>query len=281
MIGDGKSVMRVRHVIAHFLLLTFVLAVASCKRESVSNNNATANAPANTSGETSTTPPFSTKEPERYQATVVVSTTLGSQTGGAPSVSREIFRARDGERQRDEYELMPGLKLVRLQLPGGNFVLYPAKKLYAEETTGAEAKDASKSAPTGLTPESLMNSSLGGARYEKLGTEAIGGRNTTKYRATVTGKTGEAKNVTTETLFWVDEALGMVIKSETTSTGEGASASKYTMEVRDLKTDVDAALFEVPKDYKKTNYKDILGEGLLSLPSLLGGDKDEQATKKR
>jgi len=63
--------------LALLCLLTLALAAASCKREDVSGNQNTANVPA-ASGKPSSVPPFQTKEPERYQATRVVTSSADS-----------------------------------------------------------------------------------------------------------------------------------------------------------------------------------------------------------
>lgn len=242
----------------YLLLLTLWLGTASCKRSDVAGNQnggANGNVPA---GEEATRPPFATKEPERYQATRVI--TGGSGSGEAAAVNSQTFIARDGDKRREDYESPAGLKLSLLQLPGANYVLIPAKKIYAELTQeGAGGRD--ESVPPDFSPDKLLNEARTEARYENLGAETINGRATRKYRVTVRGKTGAAKEVTTETLIWVDEQLGMPVKSETISSGGGASAaSKVVMELRDIKEIVDEGLFDLPQDYKRVEYKEILAQ---------------------
>jgi hypothetical protein len=241
-------------------LLTLAFSAASCKRSQVAGN---ANeAPATTAaGETSTTPPFSTKEPERYQATMVTAGSLGEKSnipGMSLLTTREVLVARNGEKRRMDAEPLPGLKVSYLQLSSGSYVLVPARKIYAEFGPGDALKGA-KNSSSDFSPDKLLNESVaGGARYENLGAEDVGGRATTKYRVTMTGRTGEAKASTTETLIWIDESLGMPVKSETTITGGAANGVKYSTELRDIKQDVDQSLFELPPDYKKVDYKEIM-----------------------
>jgi hypothetical protein len=276
---------------AYILSFAFVLtlSVTACKRSGVegnangvaSNANSTANA-----DNTTKTPPFSTKEPERYEATMVMTGSLGGNAQAIPGIgnllSREVKIARDGERRRVDYELIPGARMSDLQIPAGHYMLLHSKKLYAEVKPGAagDITSAARNLPSDFSPDKLINESNPGANYEKLGTEVINGRTTTKYRVTITGK-GEASGAQTETLVWVDESLGMPVKSETTSTGERASGSKVTMELRDIKQEVDPALFDLPKDYKKVSADEITSQMLPSLGGLLGGDGEENRRAKR
>lgn len=233
------------------LVLIVVATGVSCKREgtgNVSDEQATNNNLSATD-ETLAVPPFQTKEPERYQAKRISSLS-----------NTELLIARDGEKRREEYALGTGEKVVSLQLPEGIYLLYPSKKLYAELRLdgGNSGGDAGRSLPADFSPDKLLNQSLGGARYEKLGAEDVNGRATVKYRVTMTGKTGEAKSVKTESLIWIDESLGMPVRSETSVTGEGVAGAKYSTELRDIRLDVDQSLFELPADYRKVDYKDIL-----------------------
>jgi outer membrane lipoprotein-sorting protein len=258
------------------------------KSASNANGNTANSNAAETANDTSTTPPFATKEPERYQATMSLTGNLGGQAQSIPGLSnltnRQMFIARDGDRRRVDYELIPGMKMSYLQLGTERYVLLPSRKMYAELKLDRKdgAADPTKSITSDFSPERLLNESRTGSRFEKLGTEEVNGRTTTKYRVTTTGKTGEAKGVTTETIIWVDESLGMPVKSETTAAGGQSGGSKFTMELRDIKLDVEAALFELPQDFKKVEYRDISAQMFSSLPNLLGGDRDESAgsTKK-
>jgi outer membrane lipoprotein-sorting protein len=256
-------------------LLTLALFVASCKRAGTdgnANSGPTAGQ-TNAVGETSTTPPFATKEPERYQATMLITSSLGEQSnvpGMSGLTTKEMFIARDGEKRRVDTELSPGMKVSYLQTSSGRYMLVPGRKIYAAFDANGEsgATASSKNLSSDFSPEKLLNQSAGGARYEKLGAEDLGGRATVKYRVTTSGKTGEAKNVTTESLIWIDETLGMPIKSETTLTGGTTNGVKYSTELRDIRQEVDASLFELPPDYKKVDYKDIFSQVMPAVPGL-------------
>jgi hypothetical protein len=236
-------------------LLTLLLTNASCKKSGGAGNQNAADGAANgaRSG-TSATPPFATKEPERYQATRIIRSSGGAETATNDAPDSQTFIARDGDRRREDYEAVTGEKISYLQLPEGMYVLLPAKKLYAElkaEASGARDERAS-SVPPDFSPDKLLNETRPEALYEKLGAEDLNGRATSKYRVIVRGKTGAAGAVvTTESFVWVDESLGMPIKTETTSTGGQSSGARVTMELRDIKETVDANVFDLPADYRK------------------------------
>jgi hypothetical protein len=232
------------------LLLTLALATASCKRSDVSEdkNQNSAGAPA-AGSKASSVPPFATKEPERYQATRIV--TSSADAGGGS----QTFIARDGERRREDYEAGAGERVAYLQLPEGSYVLLPAKKLYAElksETGGDRGAHAAR-IPPDFSPEKLLNEARPETLYERLGEENLNGRSTVRYRVTVRGQKGGG--VTSESLVWVDEALGMPVKTETTSTG-----ASVTMELRDIKETVDAGVLELPADYKRVAPEEIFAQ---------------------
>jgi hypothetical protein len=264
------------------LVLSSVIFGAACKRSAV-ESNANSNAANSNSAaeETSSTPPFQTKEPERYQATMVISGDLGGQAQSIPGLSnitdRQMFVARDGDKRRVETELLPGVKVAFLQLPAGRYLLYPAKKLYAEvkldDSSGSQYSGLG--VPSDFSADKLVNTVPTGAKYEKLGTEEVNGRMTTKYRVTNARAAG-SDAASLETTIWADESLGMPIKSVTTSTG----GAKYTTELRDIKQEVDAQQFELPKDYQKVEYNEIISKALPSLPDLLGSGKENKKGKK-
>jgi outer membrane lipoprotein-sorting protein len=248
--------------LAVLFLLTFLLATASCKRSEVASNqnSGAANAGGGTE-ETLATPPFATKEPEHYQALRVITSSAGKEansSGAVDSLESQTFIARDGDRRREDYEMPEGTKVSFLQLPNGTYVLLPKKKMYAEwkPEAGSGGEGRMASVPPDFSPDKLLNEARPEAHYEKLGVETIDGRATSKYRVILRGKTGAAKETTTESLVWVDEALGMPIKSEMTST----SGARVLMELRDIKERVEASLFELPQDYRKVEEREIFAE---------------------
>jgi len=226
------------------------------------NQNGSATNSNSATEETLTTPPFATREPERYQALRVIESSTNGNGGAAGVLNSQTFIARDGDRRREDYETVAGAKVSLLQLPNGTYVLLPDKKLYAElkpEASGLTDKQAAN-VPSDFSPERLLNEARPAAHYEKLGTEDVNGRAAVKYRVTLKEGTGTAKEVTTECLVWVDEGLGMPIKSEMTATGGGVGGAHVTMELRDIKETVDDSLFQLPTDYRKVEAADIFAQ---------------------
>jgi hypothetical protein len=225
------------------------------------------------SADTSSTPPFATKEPERYQATRIITTSeSAAEAGVGVEPGSRTLIARDGERRREDYESSSGEKISYLQLPEAMYVLLPAKKLYAElkpEMRGADGEPAA-SLPPDFSPDKLLNETRPESHYEKLGTETVGGRAATKYRVITGGKTGAAKEVRTETIVWVDESLGMPIKTETTSTGTAGFLARVTMELRDIKETVDAGMLELPSDYRKVETRELFAQTNPASPGRTG-----------
>ena len=262
-----------------FLVLTVSASGTSCKRSRVENSG-NSGAASNSDGMTQT-PPFQTREPERYQWTRVITAVSSTHTAstGEPAVTQSVFMARDGDKRREDYELPQGVKMTVLRLPEGSYTLYPSKKMYAE--IGADSSREQSRATPDFSAEKMVNASRTGARYEKLGTEEMAGRMTTKYRVTVEGTASGAVSV--ETIVWIDESLGMPIRSESTSRSEAMGESKHTVEYRDIKLEADASLFVLPKDYRKVTRAEIERETLANLPGVMGGDNEEnkERAKKR
>ena len=211
-----------------------LLAIASCRSDTLTTSG-------NQSSDTvvSSTPPFQTKEPERYHA--VRTTTVVSAAGETLVTKTSVTR--DGEMRRQESD-----KVVYLDVPEGKFVLLPAEKVYAdladESTINAD--------PSEISPEGLLHEDSESTSYQKLGAESISGRNTNKYRIVV--NSSAPSNVSqSETLMWIDDALQMPVKSETKS----ADGTRVTMELSEIKLEVDKDLFKVPKDYQKLTLSEL------------------------
>lgn len=216
-----------------------LLAIAACRSQSESLTSETS------SQDTvvSSTPPFQTKEPERYSAVRTVTTV--SATGETLVTKTSV--ARDGDMRRHESDV-DSRTIVYIDAPEGRFVLLPEEKVYAdltEESTIA-ADDLE------VSPERLLHEDVETTSYQKLGMEIIAGRNANKYRIAV--NSSAAANVSqSETLMWIDEALQMPVRSETKS----SDRTRVTMELSEIKLEVDKDLFKVPKDYQKLLFSEL------------------------
>jgi hypothetical protein len=213
-----------------------LLVIASCRSQSESITPS-----GNQSADTvvSSTPPFQTKEPERYRAVRTITTV---NAAGETLVTKTSV-ARDLEMRRHESG-----KVVYLDVKEGKFVLLPAEKVYADLTD----QSTMNADPPEISPEGLLHEESESTSYQKLGAESIDGRNTNKYRIVV--NSSPPSNVSqSETLMWIDEALQMPVRSETKS----ADGTRVTMELSEIKLEVDKDLFKVPKDYQKLTFSEL------------------------
>ncbi|HEU4769458.1 MAG TPA: hypothetical protein VFS77_18980 [Pyrinomonadaceae bacterium] len=223
------------------LLLLVLLAGASCRNAS----EPTTNEAASNEQVVATTPPFQTKEPDRYHATRIITVV----TPNGETVVTKTLIARDGPLRREEFETA-SQRIVYLETGEGRFVLLPEAKVYAAVTSDDEAAIDRESEES--SPDRLLHLEPISTSYQAMGTEVIAGRNARKYRVVVNNSTLE--NVTqNETLIWIDETLNMPVKSETKS----ADGARTTMELTDVGIDPDFGLFEVPAGYEKIAFPEL------------------------
>lgn len=218
-----------------------LLSAASCRKagEPVANENAASEIVV------STTPPFQTKEPDRYHAT----RTITIVTPGGQSVATKTLIAKDGPLRREESETA-SQRIVYLETREGRFILLPEPKVYAAVTADDEAALDVETEEN--SPDRLLHLEPISTSYQSMGTEVITGRNTRKYRVTVNSST--PGNVSqSETIIWVDETLNMPVKSETKSP-DGATT---TMELSNIAVDPDFGLFAVPDGYEKIPFSQL------------------------
>lgn len=197
----------------------------------------------------SSTPPFQTKEPQRYRATRTITTLTAADI---EEITKN-FIARDGELRREETDA-GGRRVVYLNLPEGRFVLLPEEKVFADATnvehleSGLDSNGESESSPDRL----LHTEPISTTTYQRISAESVNGRNAQKYRVVVNSSTG-ANVSATETVVWVDEILQMPIKSEMKT----ANGTRWTMELTDIVLEVDPGVFRIPEDYKKIAFSEL------------------------
>ena len=206
----------------------------------------------------SKTPPFSTREPDRYQA---VRTITSTETGSSQIRVSRSKTARDGSMRREEYETATGDSLVYLEIPAGRFVLLPSARLMADLNA------ASPNYPVELPPQALegelstdrlLNQLPVETRYQPLGTETVNGRSAMKYRV-LTSSTASANSPGGETLIWVDDGLKMPVKWEIRTTSSDRQ-TKTVMELSEINLLVDAGTFALPTDYRRVNSGSLPGQ---------------------
>jgi hypothetical protein len=216
---------------------SFLLVTASCRSQSES---LTTSQTQSSDTVVSSTPPFQTKEPERYRAVRTITTV---NAAGETLVTKTSM-ARDGEMRRHESG-----KIVYLDTPQGKFVLLPAEKVYADL---ADQSRISADQEEEVSPEGLLHEDSESTSYQKLGAESIGGRNANKYRIVVNSSAAPSVSQS-ETVMWIDEVLQMPVRSETKS----ADGTRVTMELSEIKLDVEKSLFKIPDDYKKVTFGEL------------------------
>jgi len=219
--------------------VSLVLLTLSCR----SQNNSVTNENPSTEQQVSSTPPFQTKEPDRYRAIRVITTVSAT---GETVITKNLI-ARNGELRRNESQV--GSKTIAyLETPEGRLLLLPGEKIYTEVTSDTDLP-ATEDDETLAQPEGMLHAETGSTSYQKLGKETYGGRNTDKYRVVVNA--ASAGNVSvSETLIWIDEALKMQVKSETKS----ADGTRVMTELAEIALEVEDDLFRVPKDYQKVTF---------------------------
>jgi len=219
---------------AHLAIIGSLVLLASCS--SKSNRAAETLSPE----QTLSSPPFQTKEPENYQA--VRTLTFTDQSG--KSVIRKTTIAKFGVLRREETQTSSSTTVL-LELAEGNFVLYPNDKVYSQ-VAGFDSETGTDPSAFETSPEKLLHPDTLQTAYQKLGNETVSGRTLVKYRVVVNSNNGSGVS-SNETFIWIDETLGMPVRSETKTTDGSVS----TMELSDVSTQVDKSLFQLPSGYQK------------------------------
>lgn len=223
--------MRPRRFCISILITTLLLASCSSR----SSETTKVNQP--TERIVSSTPPFKTREPERYSAVRTV--TFTSAKGESKTTKTEIARSQTLRREEEV-----GEPVFLLETEQGRFLVFSKEKIYAE--VSGEPTEESETTESDNSPERLLHTGTLTSTYEKLGSEMVGGHDTTKYKVSVNNSS--AKNVSnTETTIWLDEKLGMPVKSEAKAT----DGSKTVMELSNFEQNVDQSIFQIPVEFQK------------------------------
>ncbi len=217
------------------LIVIGSLCFSSCSSKSTPSTNEATNVQT-----FSPTPPFQTKEPENYRA--VRTFTFIDSSG--KSITTKTTIAKYGVLRLQETQTDSSPAVVQLELSEGHFILYPYEKIYSAANE-ANSQDADPN-QFESSPNRLLHTDSTKTTYEKLGTEEIGGRSLIKYRVVANTSVGASVSIS-ETLMWIDEKVGMPIKSETTS----KDGSRITMLLSEISTDVDKSLFQLPAGYRE------------------------------
>ena len=228
-------------------------------RNSNSNVNSNANANSNANSALSSNsnassdtagPSINTREPDKYSATLVFSieTEGGDKAIGIPSLSLQV--ARNGDDRRLEFKLPDGSPLIYLDHDNHHYVILPARKQYAElskEATGVQFQKL-------LTPGQVVDDLKSRKGVQRVGDDTMNGRAAEKYRYSAETNTNtRAGEVKAEAFVYVDKETGLPLRAELNaqSSGDvkGVKAARAVAEMRDIKTDIDPAMFQTPAGY--------------------------------
>lgn len=254
------------------LALAAALAGAACQQAAVTNVNENtgttgsvninSNANANVTTSTITTGSgavIEAKEPDKYSANVVVSAATAGQQQAAGTATISV--ARNGSDRR--YSLNTGLpavgEIIFLDKADKRYLIMPARRQYAEltaEMTGGF--DVGRS----LTPGQLVAYIERMQGVERVGEETLNGRPAIKYRAAGRAQTQtQAGQAQGESFIYVDKETGLPLRIEgygqTTGNVQGVTGGNLVAEMRNIKTEVNPADFEIPQGYTRVTPEEV------------------------
>lgn len=195
---------------------------------------------------------INTREPDKYSSTLVFSiqTEGGDKAIGVPPLSVGV--ARSGDDRRVEFKLPDGTPLIYLDHNNHHYVIVPSRKQYAELTPEATGFQMHKM----LTPGQLVESLKNVKGIERAGDETYNGRQAEKYQYTKTVNTStKAGQIQADAYVYVDKDTGLPLHAEiiAESSGDvkGVQAARVVAEMRDIKTNVDPSMFQLPPGYSE------------------------------
>ncbi|HEX8351607.1 MAG TPA: hypothetical protein VF611_01690 [Pyrinomonadaceae bacterium] len=268
-------------------LAAAALAAAGCQQATETSNtttnangnaNATVNVNSNSNANmttstvtTNTGQVIEAREPDKYTATMVASlATAGQQQQRGQA---EFKVARNGADRRYSVTL-PGIgELVFLDKADKRYIIMHGRKQYAELTQ--EMTGVNMDQVRSMTPGQLVAFVTRQQGVTLVGEETFNGRPAVKYRAAGRTQTQTtAGQVQGESFIYVDKETGLPLRIEgfgqTSGNVQGVSGGNLVVETRDLKTDVNAADFEIPQGYKQLSPEEVKQQ-VAQLTQLLQG----------
>lgn len=177
--------------------------------------------------------PFSTREPDVYQARIV--TTAGDSV-------RSVFVARNGPKRRSDLNYGEKNSVITIRAEK-EYLMLPEKKLYAElalvqgeSTLPPELESVTVGWLTARTP----------AEFESAGAE----NGIKKYRSRLSGSDSS------EILLSVDDVNGLPVKQEFYRLSGDERNLVYTVELLDLRLEAGDELFAIPAGYRKVSIQE-------------------------
>ncbi|HEV2706637.1 MAG TPA: hypothetical protein VGV59_11975 [Pyrinomonadaceae bacterium] len=240
---------------------------AACQQEPVTNSNTTttttnvnSNTNTNVSVTTATTASgkvIETREPERYSARLVIT---AEPEGQRPQEFPGIEIARNGADRRYAFDSrLPGVgQVIFLDKADKRYVIIAGRRQYAELTPDMTGF----TVPRSMTPGEMVSQLERQQGVERLGEEQRGDRTVVKYRYTGQAQTNtQAGQVSGESFIYIDKETGLPVRIEgfgqSSGNVQGVNRVKAVAELRDIKTEVDPSLFELPTDYRKLTPEEV------------------------
>lgn len=250
------------------VISAMLFTMAGCARGPVAETNVNMNVNTNVNANANLAPvnansavapsTIAAKEPDAYRATLVFSaeTEGGEKTIGIPPLSAEV--AKNGADRRLSFKLPDGSDLIYVEHNGVHYAIAPGRKQYAELTPEATGFQLHKL----MTPGQLVSylDRLQGIQF--VGEEQLTGRTALKYRYARTDQTKtSAGEVKTESFIFIDKDTGLPLRaelfSEASGNVQGAKGAAVVAEMRDISTNVDPTLFEVPAGFNKVSEQQV------------------------
>lgn len=173
--------------------------------------------------------PFSTIEPEIFQGDITVSD---------GQIEKRWFVARKGERSRLDFYFDGKLSYSKLVIDK-TYLIDHERGVYIVTDENELAPGTAAGMPTGV-PDAIYR----GKQYRKF--EETGRENgRIHYKVT---PDAFSKG---EILISIDEATGMMVRQEFKDGPDQGAPATFVYEMRNLRTDVDDAIFALPAGYKK------------------------------
>jgi hypothetical protein len=253
-------------------LAAAALAAAGCQQATETSNtaanangNATVNINSNSNANmttstvtTNTGQVIEAREPDKYTATMVA--TLATAGQQQQKGQAEIKVARNGADRRYSVTIPVIGELVFLDKADKRYVIMHGRKQYAELTQ--EMTGVNMDQVRSMTPGQLVAFVTRQQGVQQVGEETFNGRQAIKYRAAGRTQTQTtAGQVQGETFIYIDKETGLPLRIEgfgqTSGNVQGVTGGNVVIETRDLKTDVNAADFELPQGYKQLSPEEV------------------------
>jgi hypothetical protein len=182
--------------------------------------------------------PFSTKEPEIFQAEIITATILNGKRN-----EQKYFLAKKGEKHLTAMNVGSSNETAILNLSENkSFVINHSAKTYRKSEPSSNSIESSSNQWKQFLVTKWLNEGAK-SKFEKIGTE----NNLTKHLVKLDNSTNS------EVTIFVDEKVPFPVKQEFYSITNGKKVLTMSVEVKNYKIVVDDKLFELPKDYKEIN----------------------------